>query len=66
MAANADRVVRVAGILGATGYDGGPAETALFHNPRDLCVCGGSLFVLDQNGCVVRKIVLDTGKSMRA
>ena len=52
----------LAGVLGSSGHADGPAAESLFLGPRDLCMCGGNIFVVDQNGRVVRKVALDTGE----
>jgi hypothetical protein len=52
----------VAGVLGKPGYYGSSLITSVFLHPRGLCMCGGDLFVLDQNGRVVRRISFVEGE----
>ena len=51
-------VSTVAGVVGTSGYNDGPANTATFNTPVGLAMLGSLLFVADYNNHVIR--TLDT------
>ena len=47
---------------GEPGYRDGEGSQALFHEPQDVSIAGGRLYVADTNNHAIRVASLDTGE----
>ena len=47
--------------LGDTGFEDGPARSALFYEPEGLAIANGKMYIADTNNHAIRVATLSTG-----
>ena len=47
--------------LGETGFEDGPARSALFYEPEGLAIANGKMYIADTNNHAIRVATLSTG-----